>query len=784
MLRSIKQISLALCGILGVVVVAAAMAGIWQQYHRLQSSERAARSIEALTLLTRGLVALSFERSLTQVGLALDGPFPQDFSDLRKTQKTKADEAFRQLDAHLAAHASTSGQQEFSDRMAALRGQVSSIRARADRDLSVAKSARTANAGDLVDGLKQAISEMFANADRLRLDSRYLTSEIIAHDLLMQRAWVVREYGGRERTYFAIAALTRTPLNQAAILEMAASHGRVLQGWELSQFVLQRPFIASQVKTAAERLRSGYFGTYERIRKDMYAAGSTGAYPMDFGAFFAASSSVLDDATALIEAAASANLSFAAEMTASAQQALVVITLLTLLALAVVAFMIYFFIIKVSMRVAQTADLMERVAGGDLSASADHLSGQDEIGRLVTALGVFRSNALERQRLERTARSETERERFRQSQLDSLIVEFRGRISSYLDSLGAKTSAMRSSAAVLNDVAGHATREAEAARSASSEAASNVGTVARAAEELKASIREIAEQTLRTNAVVEATNKVAEESQLQVSQLAALTERIGSVVATIRAIAEQTNLLALNATIEAARAGEAGRGFSVVASEVKQLAQQTAKATDEIAGEISHVQDATRQAVGAIESITAQIGEIKSASGIMSAAITEQDASTQSMVEAIGSAALGAKEATTSAETVTSTIGETTRQAGEVHAVSDELGRVTHELAGAVDGFLNAVSSDLSERRQYVRHKLREAVVVSAGGRRMPTMILDISPVGARIQGTDVCTIGKKVCLEWPSGRLIAATVVRVGDNEAGLRFDHAIDLAPLGIAA
>lgn len=784
MFRSIKHISLALCAVLGVTVVAFAAAGVWQEYNRLRASERAARSVEAMTLLTRGLVELSFERSLTQVGLALDDPFPEQFANLRRTQRDKAEDLFRQLDAHLAAHDFVTNRQEFDQRMNALRREVAEIRIQADRDLVLPKSRRTANAGQLVDGLKRSISEMFANADRLRVDSRHLTAEIIAHDLLMQRAWVVREYGGRERTFFAIAALTRAPLSQAAIIEMAASHGRVLQSWELSQLALQRPLIAAQVKESAARLGANYFGAYERIRQAMYAAGADGTYPQDFNTYFTASSAALDDATAMIEAASATNLALAAEMTAASRRALATIIAMTVLALAGVGFMIYFFIMRVSVRVAKTADLMERVASGDLTISAETLSGQDEIGRLEAALGVFRSNALERQRLEQSARSEAERERHRQVRLDALIATFKGRISTYLDSLGTKTGSMRNSASVLSDVAGHATREAGAARTASSATAHDVETVARTAEALIASIREIAQQTQRTSVVVDDTNAVAAHTQNQVGQLADLTDRIGAVVSTIRAIAEQTNLLALNATIEAARAGEAGRGFSVVASEVKQLASQTAKATEEIASEIANVQQATRTAVGAIGEITSRIGEIKTVAGLVSAAMAEQDASTRSIVAAIESAAAGANQATGNADTVTTSIEETTRQAGEVRVVSDELGEVTKELSTAVDGFLTAVASDLGERRQHMRHKLREAVMVSAGGRRTPTMIVDISEAGARIEGTGIATPRQKVMLEWPAGRMIAATVVRVGETDVGLKFDQPIELAPFGIAA
>ncbi|MBY0362593.1 MAG: PilZ domain-containing protein, partial [Phreatobacter sp.] len=96
----------------------------------------------------------------------------------------------------------------------------------------------------------------------------------------------------------------------------------------------------------------------------------------------------------------------------------------------------------------------------------------------------------------------------------------------------------------------------------------------------------------------------------------------------------------------------------------------------------------------------------------------------------------------------------------------------------------SAVASDLGERRQHMRHKLREAVMVSAGGRRTPTMIVDISQAGVRLEGTGFATLRQKVMLEWPAGRMIAATVVRVSETDVALTFDQPIELSPLGIAA
>ena len=157
---------------------------------------------------------------------------------------------------------------------------------------------------------------------------------------------------------------------------------------------------------------------------------------------------------------------------------------------------------------------------------------------------------------------------------------------------------------------------------ASETASEHVRTAATASDELSSSIAEITRRVQESNGIAADAVKQAAATDQRINELSEAGARIGDVVKLITSIAEQTNLLALNATIEAARAGEAGRGFAVVASEVKALAGQTAKATEEISGQIGDMQQATTRSVGAIEAIGGTIREVGRISGAIAAAVT------------------------------------------------------------------------------------------------------------------------------------------------------------------
>jgi methyl-accepting chemotaxis protein len=210
---------------------------------------------------------------------------------------------------------------------------------------------------------------------------------------------------------------------------------------------------------------------------------------------------------------------------------------------------------------------------------------------------------------------------------------------------------------------------------------------------LSASIKEISRQLAQANLVVRSAAADATATNDDIAALARVAQRIGDVVKLIQDIAEQTNLLALNATIEAARAGEAGRGFAVVASEVKSLAVQTAKATGEISREISSVQSSTGDAVAAIRAITQRMQDINSHTSEVVGAIAQQEVATGEISHNVAGAAAGAKAVVAALGDVAIVLTQTRSSAETVLAASEEVENATVMLRAEVEGFLSTVAA-------------------------------------------------------------------------------------------
>ena len=267
------------------------------------------------------------------------------------------------------------------------------------------------------------------------------------------------------------------------------------------------------------------------------------------------------------------------------------------------------------------------------------------------------------------------------------------RIENMLVTVGQSALQMKTAATSLLTASDRTLQRAESALRGSNEASVNVETAATAAEEMAVSIKEISHQLTEASEIVRGAAADATATNDDIGALVRVAQRIGDVVKLIQDIAEQTNLLALNATIEAARAGEAGRGFAVVASEVKSLAVQTAKATGEITKEISSVQATTGDAVTAIRAITQRMQDINAYTSEVVGAIGRQELATSEISHSVAGAAAESKAAAAAFGDVASEITQTRISAQMVLAASEEVEDATVKLRAEFEGFLGVVAA-------------------------------------------------------------------------------------------
>jgi methyl-accepting chemotaxis protein len=337
-------------------------------------------------------------------------------------------------------------------------------------------------------------------------------------------------------------------------------------------------------------------------------------------------------------------------------------------------------------------DAMQKLAAGDNDVEIPGRASTDEIGSMAKAVEVFKQNAIERIRLE-AEQLETEKRSAAQRKVEmtKLADSFQAAVGNIIDTVSSASTELEAAATTLTKTAETTQNLSTAVAAASEEASANVNSVASASEEMSGSVNEIARQVQESSRIANEAVAQAKKTDARIAELSQAANRIGDVVKLITGVAEQTNLLALNATIEAARAGEAGRGFAVVASEVKALAGQTAKATEEISTQIAGMQSATQDSVAAIKEIGSTIGKISEIAATIAAAVEEQGAATQEISRNVQQAAQGTAQVATNITDVNRGASETGSASAQVLSSAQSLSSESNHLKTEVDKFLHTV---------------------------------------------------------------------------------------------
>ncbi len=350
---------------------------------------------------------------------------------------------------------------------------------------------------------------------------------------------------------------------------------------------------------------------------------------------------------------------------------------------------------RIARAIADMTQAMQTLASGDFAVVLPGLGRADEIGDMAQAVETFKRRAQQKaaDELDAKLREEQRAAEARKADMNRLAGDFERAVGRIVETVSSASAELETAAGTLTSTAARSQQLTEVVAAASDEASANVQSVASATEQMSSSVNEIGRQVQASAQIAGEAVAQAETTNRQIGELLSAADKIGEVVQLISTIARQTNLLALNATIEAARAGTAGRGFSVVAAEVKALAEQTASATGEIGQQVSGIQQATKNSVAAIKGIGSTIGRMSEIASTIAAAVEQQGAATAEIARNVQRAAQGTSDVSANIADVKRGASDTGLASSHVFSAARSLSGDSARLKADVASFLASIRS-------------------------------------------------------------------------------------------
>jgi methyl-accepting chemotaxis protein len=691
----VKFLLIALFGLAATILVGicgSLMVSAWQQ----QAHAQRRMEISSITRhLFQAMQNLRVERGTVSTALVdrepVDTATWQDIQNLRARYKPALGGALDEL-----SHLDINDRGGWIEKLRTNNDVVELLRAKADVILQkgTAESSAQFNehwvtgVGALVDGMDALSSRL---SSEVRLNDPFFDQMMTVKQL----AWSTRADAGFERLMIGNAIASGTKVSDDWQRKIAGLRGSVGATWAALLSFVADPQTPQTLLDSIALAKESYFDRYNHDRDEVYQSLIAADPHITSRAWIQSSNPALESLMGVANSAVDLAQTAAERMSADARQQVLYQSVLGMMAV-LIGFLGLFTIGRnVIGPIVKLTLAMRELAAGNTEVEIPTTIRQDEFGAMAEAVEVFKRAAIENARLLRdeqdriAAKTNSEK----QAAAAELAQAFDAKIGNLVQVLKAAAREMEGTARSMSETAEETDEASTVAAAFAEKTSTNVRQVAAATDKLVASAREIGSRSLTSANLVAKAVENTRHTDAAVKVLSERSERIEQIVKLITDVAAQTNLLGLNASIEAARAGAAGRGFGVVASEVKALAAQTAKATEEISFQVAQSQAATRDVVGAIKGVGNTVDSLHMIVSAIAAAVEEQHAAAQLIATSVAEAAIGTQEVTNNISQAHQAAAKTGSASSQVLAAATALSRNSSELGREVELFLASIAT-------------------------------------------------------------------------------------------